>query len=1607
MVIMEPEEDSLRVSKFFWFLPYAEIKDTVERGRGQRVFSFDQRFVPSDKYSAAKWFYTDEAAGLRAQSDHMVMVSVQNKTFEPTVNMPVKPDDYLDADIFHTGEETEYPGYIIEAFEAELRFSVVHNFSMFSKVHEWHSLDMGFLSPEEVLAMSKVKVTDPEIYNEDAERSPRRNGPEDIRMGTFEKDTACGTCQKTWKNNFLQSCPGHFGHISLEVPIPNWMFIGGDKEPLSASPLLYALNSTCMHCSGLLIAKKENLELLEEKVTAVRESNLLNTAGYDIIRKTVKMLINVEHTARWSEAGLKKKDVPKNITCPHCEQVSPQLTFHLSYSAGQQFVFAPKEGAYDPEKDEMVYYPYKQVHDWLQDISEKDASMLGFSSGSRPADMFFTNLPVIPVVARPPASTPSGGLVPNDLSDLYSNVVKINNRIKRDRAAASQVERLSKKLFQAVSQLLTGQKSSIGSGGMRTALTKAGLAPQNLRGLFDRITGVGRQKNTMRRNHQGKVNEGVAYSVITPDPSLEINEVGVPYPVCLELTIEEEVTESNIEFLRQCVLNGKQTAVRKGQKYKDIDPSRYPGAHYLRPPSSSGYDLGFEDVPERYRASTRRVVSAEVQIGAKVKRNIIAGDIILFTRAPALHRQNMIAFKVVPSKSRSLSFNPSVCIPFNADYDGDAMRMFVPQTKEAIEEARTTMMPSHQMLHTRYGRTFLTFDQDEISGSYLLTFRNIEIVTRPPEPDKKKEPEKWEKWSKWQPGIHPDKRSGWGFDEDGHPILSRNRVLNLLSRAFTRTDDGLDYMTQLPNPISKGPYKGCYRGRDIVSMFIPDGINAEYKAKDRETDVVIEDGIVKKGVLDEKFFGTKSGVLAAAFVYRFGWDEGHRQLERMTNLLSRVVFAAHMEYGFSLGITDISFKGRQAEWIGDPIFGGPVGRFYDGIDEKFEEVNERVSEVERLFRSRRLNEVEGITEADLKTALKDPVLAKEQVIGRITKEYEDYARKSVLNEQPSTNAMNITVNSGGRGNESQLQQMTAVYGQHQLTGEGRPRHGISPNRTFAHFKGGQVIAPADEGDEDAFFDMDGNLVKLVVHPIEPNAKSQGLVSQCYARGLDPAGYWFASTAGRRKLMESSQGGIQKSGYMEHKMKRAMENLMVDEKQRVIDIRSGNIVSFAVGGDGLRPYRARGPDDEKGEGLDFQPLLLDHQCIHDRSLYDHCETCANGPQSRLQFDFLPQNLEKRMLELISGRKVDLKTAASLKKEAKRYYQESIVPTGEMIGSTAAANLGEPATQAGLRAFHGGGKGSVPTVDRLVQYLELKRAEQQQPVTTVYLKDEYNNEENAKRLANFSTGIRLSEIVKSVEYDTENYRITVSFNEQYSELFTIDFDYVYHTLNKQMNKFGREIIEMTAGNDVTIQCHGEYRDLLLAKESLSAIPISGIRDSGLAFAVQNNDNGRWGVELKGPIKGNDEIKIPTFWKDIVGVLGPYCDLSLTEFSDSWMVYNIMGLEASLMHLTQMLSRQMNGAPGVSGIGPLDYRYIRTMTDYMGVFGRPVGLGVAGHMVKYNRSVLAAMGGENPWMSIIPGAAVGNSDKLLGPVEAVSSGKTLNVGQVYREKTQADDV
>ena len=95
-----------------------------------------------------------------AQSDHMVMIQVVNKPFVPSERKPERPEDWLDADIRYTGK-TEI-GYIVEPFTAELKFYVQVPFSFFTNTHDWHSLTMGVLGPQEA-PKSAVKVTDPEV----------------------------------------------------------------------------------------------------------------------------------------------------------------------------------------------------------------------------------------------------------------------------------------------------------------------------------------------------------------------------------------------------------------------------------------------------------------------------------------------------------------------------------------------------------------------------------------------------------------------------------------------------------------------------------------------------------------------------------------------------------------------------------------------------------------------------------------------------------------------------------------------------------------------------------------------------------------------------------------------------------------------------------------------------------------------------------------------------------------------------------------------------------------------------------------------------------------------------------------------------------------------------------------------------------------------------------------------------------------------------------------------------------------------------------------------------------------------------------------------------
>lgn len=64
----------------------------------------------------------------------------------------------------------------------------------------------------------------------------------------------------------------------------------------------------------------------------------------------------------------------------------------------------------------------------------------------------------------------------------------------------------------------------------------------------------------------GKRVDFSARTVIGPDPTLRLDQLGVPQQIALNLTVPETVTAENIDKMRQLIENG---------------PNNWPGAKYI------------------------------------------------------------------------------------------------------------------------------------------------------------------------------------------------------------------------------------------------------------------------------------------------------------------------------------------------------------------------------------------------------------------------------------------------------------------------------------------------------------------------------------------------------------------------------------------------------------------------------------------------------------------------------------------------------------------------------------------------------------------------------------------------------------------------------------------------------------------------------------------------------------------------------------------------------------------------------------------------------------------------------------------------------------------
>jgi len=286
------------------------------------------------------------------------------------------------------------------------------------------------------------------------------------------------------------------------------------------------------------------------------------------------------------------------------------------------------------------------------------------ASKNRPEWMILEVIPVLPPELRPLVPLDGGRFATSDLNDLYRRVINRNNRLKRlkELNAPEIIIRNEKRMLQEAVDAL------FDNGRRGKVITGPNKRP--LKSLSDMLKG---KQGRFRQNLLGKRVDYSGRSVIVVGPELKLHQCGLPKIMALEL----------------------------------FKPFIY------------------NKLEERGHATTikgaKRLVEEEHTEVWDILEEVIREHPVLLNRAPTLHRLGFQAFEPILIEGKAIQLHPLVCVPFNADFDGDQMAVHVPLSVEAQMEARVLMMSTNNILSPAHGTPIIVPTQDIVLGCYYMS----------------------------------------------------------------------------------------------------------------------------------------------------------------------------------------------------------------------------------------------------------------------------------------------------------------------------------------------------------------------------------------------------------------------------------------------------------------------------------------------------------------------------------------------------------------------------------------------------------------------------------------------------------------------------------------------------------------------------------------------------------------------------------------------------------------------------------------------------------------------------------------------------------------------
>lgn len=644
------------------------------------------------------------------------------------------------------------------------------------KFKEIDKIVFGMISPQDVEKNSTVKVVTAELY--DKEGYPVDGGLMDIRLGVIDPGLRCKTC-----GSKLKECIGHFGHVELARPVVHVSYAGKVYEILKA---------ICRECNRLLLDEETAAKYRTLYTRFKKEKN------FEYLRKLAKLVIG--------RTKLAKK-------CPHCnaKQIAIKVEKPTTFMEGDKRL-SPIE-----------------VRARLAKIQEKDLELMGMDpTQARPEWMILTLLPIPPVTMRPSITLETGERSEDDLTHKLGDIVRINQRLFENINAGAPeiiVEDLWDLLQYHVTTYFDNTIAQIPPARHRSG--------QALKTLTERIKS---KEGRFRHNLAGKRVNFAARTVISPDPKIEFNEVGIPKSVAMELTNPERVTEWNKEWILSLVKSG---------------PKEYPGANYVISPDGKKRKISKE---------TQEQLLTEIKEGYIVERHLLDGDIALFNRQPSLHRMSIMCHKIKVLPGRSFRLNPSVCNPYNADFDGDEMNLHIPQNEEARAEAEILMQVQTQIMSPKNGYNVIGCVEDSVTGNYLLSKK-----------------------------------------------LTISR------------EDAVELLTSIGIFDAKFE-KDMVKGSELFSKLFPNdfyfyGTSKQKDEMGNETFFTVKKGKIVAGYIDDSSIGENNGELIREFYRKYGQDKTLVLLGSLFKLGIKVL----AKYGFTTGIADTDIPKEAIEKIDEMI----------------------------------------------------------------------------------------------------------------------------------------------------------------------------------------------------------------------------------------------------------------------------------------------------------------------------------------------------------------------------------------------------------------------------------------------------------------------------------------------------------------------------------------------------------------------------------------------------------------------------------------------------------------------------------------------------------------